>query len=107
METFIELGIYRLYNNHDWRSTFGTQLKEANLSSAQVAALLFACRKPLFIGPPLAFIRHWQKSNLWPANFIVVTPHRGDHSLKFEKRTDEISATGGRQFFSPHDRGAP
>ena len=103
METFIELGIYRLYNNHDWRSTFGTQLKEANLSSAQVAALLFACRKPLFIGPPPAFIRHWQRSNLWSANFIVVTPHWGDHSLKFEKEIDEIPATGGHRFLSPVD----
>ena len=37
---FKALGIYNLYNNHDWRATFGTQLKEANLSSAQVADLL-------------------------------------------------------------------
>lgn len=37
---FKALGIYKLYNNHDWRATFGTQLKEANLSSAQVADLL-------------------------------------------------------------------
>lgn len=37
---FKTLGIYRLYDNHDWRATFGTQLKEANLASAQVADLL-------------------------------------------------------------------
>lgn len=37
---FRTLGIYKLYTNHDWRATFGTQLKEANLSSAQVADLL-------------------------------------------------------------------
>ena len=37
---FKTLGIYKLYDNHDWRATFGTQLKEANLSSAQVADLL-------------------------------------------------------------------
>ena len=37
---FKTLGIYRLYDNHDWRATFGTQLKEANLTSAQVADLL-------------------------------------------------------------------
>lgn len=35
-----DMTIYKLYNNHDWRATFGTQLKEANLSSAQVADLL-------------------------------------------------------------------
>lgn len=39
-DAFKELGIYKLYDNHDWRTTFGTQLKEANLSSAQVADLL-------------------------------------------------------------------
>lgn len=39
-EAFKALGIYKLYDNHDWRSTFGTQLKEANLSSAQIADLL-------------------------------------------------------------------
>ena len=37
---FKTLGIYKIYDNHDWRATFGTQLKEANLSSAQVADLL-------------------------------------------------------------------
>ena len=37
---FKALGIYKLYDNHDWRATYGTQLKEANLSSAQVADLL-------------------------------------------------------------------
>lgn len=37
---FKTLGIYKLYSNHDWRATFGTQLKEANLSSVQVADLL-------------------------------------------------------------------
>ena len=37
---FKALGIYNLYNNHDWRATFGTRLNEANLSSAQVADLL-------------------------------------------------------------------
>ena len=37
---FKTLGIYKLYDNHDWRATFGTQLKESNLSSAQVADLL-------------------------------------------------------------------
>lgn len=34
------LGIYKKYNNHDWRSTFGTQLKESGLTSAQVADML-------------------------------------------------------------------
>ena len=28
------------YDNHDWRATFATQLKESGLSSAQVADLL-------------------------------------------------------------------
>ena len=42
-------------------------------------------------------------SNQRSANFIVVTPHRGDHSLKFEKEIDEISATGGHRFLSPID----
>lgn len=28
------------YNNHDWRTTFGTQLKDSGLTSAQVADLL-------------------------------------------------------------------
>ena len=37
---FKALGICKLYDNHDWRATYGTQLKEANLSSAQVADLL-------------------------------------------------------------------
>ena len=39
-QAFKELGIYGIYDNHDWRATFGTQLKEANLTSAQVADLL-------------------------------------------------------------------
>ena len=33
------LGIQN-YNNHDWRTTFGTQLKEAGMSSAQVADMM-------------------------------------------------------------------
>ena len=37
---FQALGIHGKYDNHDWRATFGTQLKKANLSSAQVADLL-------------------------------------------------------------------
>lgn len=36
---FSELGISG-YNNHDWRTTFGTQLKEIGLTSAQVADLM-------------------------------------------------------------------
>lgn len=34
------LGIANKYTNHDWRSTFGTQLKESGLTSAQVADML-------------------------------------------------------------------
>lgn len=37
---FKQLGILGKYNNHDWRSTFGTQLKERGVSSAIVADLL-------------------------------------------------------------------
>ena len=37
---FKQLGILGKFNNHDWRSTFGTQLKERGLSSAIVADLL-------------------------------------------------------------------
>ncbi len=37
---FKTLGILGKYNNHDWRSTFGTQLKERGVSSAIVADLL-------------------------------------------------------------------
>lgn len=37
---FKKLGIYGKYNNHDWRSTFGSQLKERGMSSALVADLL-------------------------------------------------------------------
>lgn len=36
---FKELGISG-YNNHDWRTTFGTQLKETGISSAQIADLM-------------------------------------------------------------------
>ena len=36
---FKELGISG-YNNHDWRTTFGTQLKETGVSSAQIADLM-------------------------------------------------------------------
>ena len=36
---FKELGIDG-YDNHDWRATFGTQLKDVGLSSAQVADLM-------------------------------------------------------------------
>ena len=36
---FKELGISK-YNNHDWRATFATQLKEYGLTSAQVADLM-------------------------------------------------------------------
>jgi len=36
---FNALGISE-YNNHDWRTTFGTQLKELGLTSAQVADLM-------------------------------------------------------------------
>lgn len=38
--TFKILGIDKKYSNHDWRSTFGTQLKESGLTSAQVADML-------------------------------------------------------------------
>lgn len=34
------LGLKGRYDNHDWRATYGTQLKEAGLSSAIVADLL-------------------------------------------------------------------
>ena len=34
------MGLKGKYNNHDWRATFGTQLKERGLSSAQVADLM-------------------------------------------------------------------
>ena len=37
---FEALGIKGKYNNHDWRSTFGTQLKEQGVTSATVADLL-------------------------------------------------------------------
>lgn len=37
---FEALGIKGKYSNHDWRSTFGTQLKEQGVSSAIVADLL-------------------------------------------------------------------
>ena len=36
---FRKLGISE-YNNHDWRTTFGTQLKEAGMTSAQIADML-------------------------------------------------------------------
>ena len=38
---FKALGIYRKFDNHDWRATFGTQLKEQGMSSALVADLLW------------------------------------------------------------------
>lgn len=38
--SFTHLGIYGKYCNHDWRATFGTQLKEGGLTSAQVADML-------------------------------------------------------------------
>ena len=38
-KVFKSLGISD-YNNHDWRTTFGTQLKEAGITSAQVADLM-------------------------------------------------------------------
>ena len=38
-QAFKLLGISN-YNNHDWRTTFGTQLKEAGMTSAQVADLM-------------------------------------------------------------------
>ena len=37
---FKALGIEGRFNNHDWRTTYGTQLKESGLTSAQVADLL-------------------------------------------------------------------
>ena len=36
---FKALGIQE-YNNHDWRTTFGTQLKESGMTSAQVADMM-------------------------------------------------------------------
>ena len=39
-QAFAILGLKSKYNNHDWRATFGTQLKERGLSSAQVADLM-------------------------------------------------------------------
>lgn len=38
-EAFKELGIEH-FNNHDWRTTYGTQLKEAGMTSAQVADVM-------------------------------------------------------------------
>ena len=38
-KAFSALGIEK-YNNHDWRTTFGTQMKESGLTSAQVADLM-------------------------------------------------------------------
>lgn len=37
---FEELGIKGKYSSHDWRSTFGTQLRESGMSSGNVASLL-------------------------------------------------------------------
>ena len=37
---FQACGLGNNYTNHDWRATFGTQLKESGLTSAQVADLL-------------------------------------------------------------------
>ncbi len=42
-------------------------------------------------------------SNQRSANFIVVTAHWAAHSLKFEKESDEISATGGYRILFPID----
>ena len=39
-EAFKQLGIYGKYNNHDFRATFGTRLKEGGVSSAIVADLM-------------------------------------------------------------------
>ena len=38
-DAFKKLGIQG-YDNHDWRATYGTQLKEAGMTSAQVADML-------------------------------------------------------------------
>ena len=51
----------------------------------------------------LAFVWSVLDSNQWSANFIVVTAHWADHSLKFEKEFDEIPATGGHRILSPID----
>ena len=37
---FEQLGIKGQYDNHDFRATFGTQMKDSGLTSAQVADLL-------------------------------------------------------------------
>lgn len=39
-KAFELLGIKGKFNNHDWRTTFGTQMKERGMTSAQVADLL-------------------------------------------------------------------
>lgn len=39
-KAFKALGLTGKYNNHDWRTTFGTQLKESGMSSATVADLM-------------------------------------------------------------------
>lgn len=39
-KAFEFLGLKGKYNNHDWRATFGTQLKESGMSSATVADLM-------------------------------------------------------------------
>ena len=40
VEAFRAMGIQGRYNNHDWRTTFGAQLKDAGLTSAQGADLM-------------------------------------------------------------------
>ena len=70
---------------------------------------LAAWHSPYLIGPPIRFICHWRlnvrsdPTGLEPmsATDMVATPHWGARSLSVEKGTDEISATGGRQFLSP------
>ena len=39
-KAFKTLGLTGKYNNHDWCTTFGTQLKEFGMSSATVADLM-------------------------------------------------------------------
>ena len=43
---------------------------------------------------------HMERVFRSPATSMVVTPHRGAHSLSVDLRTDEISATGGHRFFA-------
>ena len=50
------------------------------------------------------FSPHPPLRGTFSANFIVVTPHCGAHSLKFENPADEISATGSHRLGSLQEK---